>query len=155
VLGMVTGEPGAVEAGLAGAGPGATLASDRPGTGDPNSDARYPAPRAWIYDDDFRSGLIDFARKFRDRNHGPDALWGIVVLFARHWHRAAKATWLALFAAALVAPSLDFWAALGTTADHRPATALTPAVADTCARILLIAPAAPPAPVAAIAGATG
>jgi hypothetical protein len=38
-------------------------------------------------------------------------------------------------------------------ADHRPAAA--PAVADRCARILLIAPAAPPASVTAIAGATG
>jgi hypothetical protein len=98
---------------------------------------------------------MDFAWKFRDRNHGPDALWGIVVLFARRWRKAAKATWLALFAAVLMALLPDFPATPGVTADHRLASALTPALAGFCARILLIAPAAPPLPVAAIAGAAG
>jgi hypothetical protein len=102
-------------------------------------------------DDDFLWALGDFMSA-----QAGDLLFA-AVMFALRWRLAERLPWPTLFATKPVAMLLDFRAALvaaGVTADHRPAAALTPAVADTCARILLTAPAAPPA-LMAIAGTRG
>jgi hypothetical protein len=154
---MVTGEPVAVEAGLAGAGPGATLASDRPGAGDLWRAAETllrltrDACACGVCGecDKFRAALDHFVYQFGPAIEKGLATFGaFVLLLRRAWvpwpgWRARWAAFLALLLAYLAAAS---------AADHRPTA--VPAIADLCARILLIAPAAPPAPVT-IAGATG
>jgi hypothetical protein len=132
----------------AGAGPGAAPASAGPGADDRLIEAMTRVLHNRL-DDDFLWALGEYVS-----GHDGDDMQFAAMLFAVRWQQAARVLWTALFAAASLAPLLDFWAALGVTADHRPAAALTPAVADTCARILLIAPAAPPVLVA-IAGPTG
>jgi hypothetical protein len=89
-----------------------------------------------------------------------DYLIRAAVLFLRRWLLDKRAApWPGRAAAALLlARLLACQAARATarvTAPYCPATALVPGAGDTYARILLIAPGAPPAPVIASAGATG
>jgi hypothetical protein len=136
---------------LADAGPGAVPA----GTG-PGADSCLIQAMAKVLhsrdDDDFLWALGEFVS-----GRGGDLLFA-AALFALRWRLAERMPWPALFETETVALLLNFRAALvaaGVTAARLPAAALTPAVADTCARLLLTAPAAPPARVLAAAGATG
>jgi len=145
------------------AGPGAPPASDGSGAGDFYSFVGSVMTQVLHRrdDDDFMWALGDHLSNVGENDircaidRDFDVLLAAAVLFARRWRQAALAAWLALFTAFRAGLLLESQAAPELTADHRPAAALIPAVPDTCARILLIAPAAPPAPVTAIAGATG
>jgi hypothetical protein len=159
---MRSGQPGSryPATRLAAAGPGARLtavragatplASDRPVTLDPIVDAMRVLHR-WD-DDDAYVALVNFLaeQQFRD---GPTAMLRAATLFVFRWRQAARASWS--FAAALLLKGLRAFLAAQAIAQvtgrlYRP----VPDAADQCARLLVMAPHAPP-PLVAIAGATG
>jgi hypothetical protein len=77
-------------------------------------------------------------------------------LYLRGWRLARRVAFPAWpLALLLTAAVSDTFPEPERTADGRPVDDLTPDAGDRCARILLMAPAAPPPPVIASAGATG